>query len=169
MNCVIFVAQGVQDQEFWYPYYRLNEERFNVDVVAPTTNVTGKYGIPIKNVDYLTHDLKIDNYYNLIIVPGGWQAPEIMRQDVYITTYLEYANRQKILIGTICHGPQVLISANIVKDRHMTCYKGMKDDLINAGAKYLNQAVVIDNNIISAQHYDNNPEWMKAIIQQLNV
>lgn len=174
IKTVILVAQGVQDQEFWYPYYRLKEAELDVKVVASLKDnlevkshtITGKYGIPIQ-FDYTTKTLHCQSF-DLIIIPGGWQAPEIMRQDVYIFDYL-YSQRKKSIIGTICHGPQVLISADIVKGRRMTCYKGMKDDLINAGASYVDLPVVVDKNIITSPHYDNNPEFMKAILEQINV
>ena len=182
MKAIILVAQGVEDVEFWYPYYRLQEAGFDIDVVVSGysdivvsgyLNITGKYGIPIKNIHLTSQSLpnmckSNSKEPNLIIVPGGWQAPEIMRQDKNILDFLRYHNhynqQKRTIIGTICHGSQVLISAGIVQGKRMTCYKGMKDDLINAGAKYVNVPVVIDENIVSAQHYDNNPEWMKAIL-----
>jgi len=170
MNAIIFVAQGVQDQEFFYPYYRLKEIG-NVDVVASGGyNITGKYGIPIKNIEWDTSTFwDMDDGYDVIIIPGGWQAPEIMRQDQHLLEYIRYANKSGILIGSICHGPQVLISAGICQGKEMTCYKGMADDLINAGATYLDEPVVYDENIVTAPHYDNNPEWMKEIIRVLDV
>ena len=175
MNTVIFVAQGVQDQEFFYPYYRLKEIG-NVDVVVSgKTNITGKYGIPIKDIRCTTKEFFNMGFYtvnskeyDLVIIPGGWQAPEIMRQDTYLLEYIRQASKKDILIGSICHGPQVLISAGICEDVEMTCYKGMKDDLINARAICLDKPVVCDKNIITSPHYDNNPEWMKAIIAKLD-
>jgi protease I len=170
MNAIIFAAQGVQDQEFFYPYYRLREAKWNVDVIiSGKLHITGKYGIPIKHINGITSSVTYDDFYDLVIVPGGWEAPEIMRQDECVLEFLKYADEQNMVIGAICHGPQVLISADIVKNRAMTCYKGMKDDLVNAGAHYMNQPVVIDKNIITAPHYDNNPEWMEAILQQFHV
>lgn len=169
LSAIILAAQGVQDQEFWYPYYRLQEAEFYIEVfVSGKGEITGKYGIPIKTPNHTT-SLKPKAHYDIVIVPGGWQAPEIMRQDKRVLEFLQHHNSIGTIIGTICHGPQVLISADIVKDVHMTCYKGMKDDLINAGANYHDQPVVIDKNIVSAQHYDNNPEWIKAVLQQCNV
>jgi len=170
MNAIILVAQGVQDQEFWYPYYRLQEAGFDVNVVVSGScaNITGKYGIPIKG-SCNTNELKHDGFYDVIIIPGGWQAPEIMRQDKKILQFLHKADDDGLLIGAICHGPQVLISAGICYNRKMTCYKGMKDDLLNAGAQYIDKPVVVDNNIITAPHYDNNSDWMREIIKKLNV
>ncbi len=63
-----------------------------------------------------------------------------------------------------CHGPSVLISAGIVKGRKMTCYRGMKDDLANAGALYEDSCVVVDRNIVTAPHYRNNPEFMREVL-----
>lgn len=169
MHALILVAQGVQDQEFWYPYYRLIEAGFGVDVVVSgkTDGLSGKYGIPIKDWQWTTDALTLDDFYDLVIIPGGWQAPEIMRQDEKILQLVSFLNDAGGIIGAICHGPQVLISAGICKYRKMTCYKGMQDDLINAGAQYIDESVVIDDNIITAPHYDDNPEWMRAIMNKM--
>ena len=79
----------------------------------------------------------------------------------------EFHKRGK-LIAAICHGPQVLISAGIVKDRRMTCYAAVKDDLINAGAIYVDEPAVRDGNIITARVPDDLPEFCRLIIDFLS-
>jgi protease I len=73
------------------------------------------------------------------------------------------------LVAAICHGPQVLISAGLLKGKKATCFSGMKDDLINAGATYVDAPVVVDGNLITSPHYRNNPEFMKAILEQYHL
>lgn len=169
----ILVAQGVQDEEFIYPYYRLKED-FEVDVIFITTEkynkAIGKYGIPFNvtmNMNELSGDdidFALCNEYDILIIPGGWQAPEIMRMNL-LTTYFvrQFINKGKI-VGAICHGPQVLISAGVCKGRVLTGFAGIHDDLRNAGGYVSNDPVVVNKNLITAQHYKDNPEFMKAVL-----
>lgn len=175
---VLFTAQGVQDEEFIYPYYRLQElENIRLSVVLSDIdrkhNVpTGKYGVPIR------FHYRSDNYYKLkekfiisdendiigVVIPGGWQAPEIMRLDPFITDTVQACSKSNLLVAAICHGPQVMISAGIVNGRTISGYKGIQHDIENAGGKYVDNSVVIDKNFITANHYNKNAEWMKAVI-----
>lgn len=165
-SAVILVESGVQDQEFWYPYYRLQEAGFDVTVVGPITDgIKGKYGIPIQVNKSFSSLRYLSPNPHIIIVPGGWECPEKLRMNQDVLDYLMIQHQDGVVIGTICHGPQVLISAGLAKGRKMTCYKGMKDDLINAGAEYVDAPVVIDGSIVSAQHYRDNPVFMKTLLE----
>lgn len=167
-KAVILVADQVQDQEFWYPYYRLQEANYTVEVVAPSLDIIkGKYGIPIKPTASFS-DLKyILKTTDVIIIPGGWGCPEILRMNEFVLEFLQGAatSGRHIVIGAICHGPWVLASAGLVKDKKMTCYKGMKDDLINAGAKYEESDIVVDSPFVTAPHYKDNPGFMREILR----
>ncbi len=169
MRAVIITAQGVQDEEFIYPYYRLQEAGFDLDVVIVQESVhsfgcTGKYGIPIKgSMLPVGSDFQVAGF-DLAIIPGGWEAPERVRQSDAVLKFLQDMDKEGKTIGAICHGPSVLISAGIVKGRKMTCYRGMKDDLANAGALYEDSCVVVDRNIVTAPHYRNNPEFMREVL-----
>ena len=77
-------------------------------------------------------------------------------------------NAQNKLVAAICHGPWVCISARILKDRNVTGYMSIKDDIINSGATYVDDAVVIDGNLITSPHYKNNGDFMKAVVTYLN-
>ncbi len=163
MRAVIITAQGVQDEEFIYPYYRLQEAGFDLDVATITgRDVQGKYGIPViataSSYNLAAHK------YDLAVIPGGWEAPERVRQNDHVLRFLRDMDKEGKTIGAICHGPSVLISAGIVKGRKMTCYRGMKDDLVNAGALYEDSCVVVDRNIVTAPHYRNNPEFMREVL-----
>jgi len=162
-KALIFVAPGVEDTEFAYPYYRLQEEGLQVDVASKGGQaVTGKWGLPIPaNMDAET--VSPDNYA-IVVVPGGYECPDRLRQIPNVLRFLRTFDERGHIISSVCHGPWVLISAGIVKGRRMTCYPGCKDDLINAGASYEAAPVVSDRNIITAPHFRNNPEWLKATI-----
>lgn len=171
---VILVAQGVQDQEFFYPYYRLQEEKdFEIVVASPNCAqpITGKYGIPIKpDINTNTLEQTCGDAAG-IVIPGGWQCPEILRCDASTLAYIN-KHHATAVIGAICHGPQVLISADILKGRRATCYAGMRMDLINAGAIYLDKPVVsstTDSGImVTAQHYRDNPDFVKTFIDRIH-
>jgi protease I len=164
-KAVIILDKGVQDEEYLYPYYRLQEANFHVDVAAPTKDkIFGKYGIPIRTT-ITTSEIK-EKDYELCVIPGGWESPERIRQDKAALDFIRDMNKARKPIGAICHGPWVLISAQIVKQTHMTCYQGMRDDLINAGAIYEESSLVSHENIITAPHYRNNPEFMRALLAE---
>src|SRR5579859_3049861 len=152
MRAVILVENGVQDQEFFFPLYRLEEEGIEVDIASPTIEVRKcKYGIPFQP-NITTDQLLVDDY-DLVIVPGGWESPEKIRQDKNSLIFIFLMNKRGKIIASQCHGPWVLISAGIMTERKGTCYKGMKDDLINAGCEYIDTNIVIDKNIITVPHY----------------
>jgi protease I len=162
-RAVIIVAQGVEDSEFCYPFYRLQEHGFIVDVaVKGKANITGKHGLPIS----ATVDAEVikEADYDLAVIPGGYESPDRVRQIGNVLRFLRDFNDRGKVIASVCHGPWVLISAGIVKSRDMTCYVACKDDLINAGAKYLDAPVVADGNLITAPHFRDNAAWMKETL-----
>lgn len=164
-RAVIITGPGFQDEEFIYPYYRLPEEGFVVDVATQgKVPVFGKYGVPARpTID--AKDLKEENY-DLVILPGGHEAPSRVRQIPEVLTFVKAMYDKGKVVGAICHGPCIAISAGIVKGRKATCYQGMADDMKNAGAIYMDAPVVTDGNLITAPHYRNNGDFMKAVLQQ---
>lgn len=163
---VIIVGKGFEDSEFTYPYYRLQEENIKVEIaVAGDKTVKGKMGqeaVPTIKCS----DLKADNF-DIVVIPGGHEGPDRVRQVKEVLEFIKEMDNQKKLIATICHGSWVTISAGIMRGKKATCYKGMKDDLINSGCEYLDEDVVIDGNFISSPHFRNNHQWMKALIEQI--
>lgn len=179
-HAAILFAQGVQDEEFIYPYYRLQEDGFKVKTLfIPTQKYNqpiGKYGIqfPVTRSwdkfhdDYFIHQA---TECDILIIPGGWQCPEILRMsDIVRRVVREFAYRSKI-IAAICHGPQVLISADVGKSKSMTGFEGIHDDITNYSRVRppCDERVVHDGNfgydLITAQHYKDNPEFMKKILE----
>lgn len=158
-KALILVADGFQDEEFLFPYYRLKEEGWQVDVYP---GGKGKYGIPAKPEGSTALQVW-DLPWDCLIVPGGWQSPELVRQMPEALAIVRGMHKLNRCIGAICHGPQVLISAGILKDRAATCYKGMRDDLVNAGAMFDDEPVCIDGNIVTAQHYRDSGAFMKNV------
>jgi protease I len=162
-KAIIVVGPAVEDTEFAYPYYRLQEDGFSVDVASNgAIPIIAKHGLPI------TCNIDIKNIsstdYDLLIIPGGLESPDRLRQIPELLKFIKNFNDEGKVIASVCHGPWVLISAGIVKGKKMTIYKGCKDDLINAGAIYEDVEVVSDKNIVTAPHFRNNTVWVKETL-----
>ena len=162
MKALIITGQGVQDQEFFYPYYRLQEEGYEVDVaIAEMEQVKGYFGIKIPSTHHISA-VHPDNY-EVLILPGGVKAMEHMRQDQRILDFIAQFHELGKVIGCICSATQLLISAGLVKGRLISGYYSMKDDIINAGGVYVD-GVAIDSKIVTAPHYKYMGAWMKAVL-----
>lgn len=163
---VIITAQNFQDEEFVYPYYRLLEEGFDVQVATPDkAPVAGKYGVPSRpTMD--TKDLKASDF-DAVVIPGGFEAPDRLRIRPEVLSFVKEMFAAKKLVAAICHGPWVLISAGVVKGRQVTGFQAIADDLKNAGAHYVDAPVVIDGNLVSSPHYRNNGDFMKEVVRFL--
>lgn len=166
IKAVIITGPNFQDEEFTYPYYRLLEEGYSVDVATPDKlAVYGKYGIPAKpTLD--TKDLKASDF-DAVILPGGFEAPDRLRIRKEVLSFVKDMFESNKIVAAICHGPWICISAGIVKGKKMTGYMSIADDIRNAGAIYVEENVVIDGNLITAPHYRNNGDFMKAVINLL--
>ncbi len=167
-RAVIITGNLVQDHEFIYPYYRLLEENFKVDVcINEGQKVKGILGTDIpSNKDQVIKKINEINTsdYDLLILPGGVKAMEKVRQNIKIIDFISKFHSEEKIIGCICSGAQLLISAKVVKDNKISGYYSMKDDLINAGAIYEDLPAVIDDNIVTTAHYKDLGPWMKAVI-----
>jgi len=171
-KAIIISGNLAQDHEFIYPYYRLLEEGFSVDVCLlegkPVQGILGTKIPPnkdqvVKKID----QVKVEDY-QLLVLPGGVKAMEKVRQDKKIINFISEFDKQKKVIACICSAAQLLISAKVVKGRKIAGYYSMEDDLINAGAIYTDLPAVIDKNIVTTAHYKDMGPWMKAVIQLFN-
>lgn len=167
-RAVIITAQGFQDEEYVYPYYRLLEAGFSVEVATKDGAVVlGKYGVPARATMSVE---KLDpNNFDMVLLPGGFEAPDRVRLMPEVLAFVREMNAQRKLVAAICHGPWVLISAGITKGRKMTAYWSIEADVRNSGAEYLHKApVVIDGNLITSPHYNDNGVFMKAVVGYFN-
>jgi len=160
------VSNDFEDLELWCPVMRLREAGFQVDLVAEKAGVYhGKYGVPCE-VPMSFAEVEAKDYDG-ILVPGGW-APDKLRRFPKVLKLVADMNREGKLIGQICHAGWVLASAKVLKDRQVTSTPGIKDDLTNAGATWLDKPCVVDKNIVSARRPPDIPEYMKALVEVLN-
>ena len=171
MNKAIIISGNLaQDHEFIYPYYRLLEEGFMIDVCLlegkPVVGIAGTKIPPNKDQIVKKIDEVSVNDYQILVLPGGVKAMEKVRQNLKIIEFISEFHKQKKIIGCICSGAQMLISAKIVQGKKISGYYSMKDDIINAGAEYIDLPAVIDDGIITTAHYKDLGPWMKAILQE---
>lgn len=164
MNALIIVESGFQDEEFLYPYYRLKEAGWTVDVASPNgEEKKGKYGLPARVNARRISELNQVNY-DALLIPGGFECPDRLRTNKDVLELVRSFDRHGKLIAAICHGPWVLISAGLVKGRTMTAYESVKVDLANAGANVTMASCVRDGNLITAEHYRDLGLFMQAIL-----
>ncbi len=167
-KALIITGQGFQDQEVIYPYYRLKGDGFEVDIAAKNKETLfGILGLKI-DATLAYEDMKPENY-KILVLPGGVKALEKVRQEEKVISFIKKWHDDGKIIASICHGAQLLISAKVVKGRKISGYYSIKDDIINAGAEYIDSAFVVDKNIISSPHYKHLGEWMNEALKQLSL
>jgi deglycase len=164
---LILLENGVEDSEFIYPYYRFQEEGYKLDIVAPKakTEYIGKRGGTFTS-ELSPKEVNLDDY-EAVIVPGG-HAPDKMRIHPNMVRMVREANLKGKIIAAICHGPQMLIEADIVRGKTATSWPSVRTDLKNAGAKVVDQAAVADGNIVTSRSPDDLPDFCKATINVLS-
>jgi protease I len=163
----ILAADGYEDMELWYPRLRLLEAGFNAVIAAADLKArASKHGY-MTDVQLATADLRPGDYA-AVIIPGGIKGAENIRMDEAAVRFVRQMHDEGKLVASICHAAWVLISAAIVKGKKLTCYKGMKDDLIAAGGRYIDEEVAVDGNLISSRKPADLPAFMKEILKRLN-
>ena len=152
--------------ELWYPYYRLKEEGAEPVIVgtgtAPIHYSKDHYPVtPHTTADKVTAD-----EFDGMVVPGGY-APDLMRRHPAMLKLVKDIFDQGKVMAAICHAGWLLVSAGVLKGRKATCFFAIKDDMINAGAHYVDQEVVVDGNLITSRMPDDLPVFMKTVIKAL--
>lgn len=163
---LIFAADTFEDLELHYPKIRLKEAGAEVLVAGPASKTvyTGKHGVPVKS-DLGFNEVNVDQFQALII-PGGY-APDKLRGDKKVLEITKKFYDQGKLIAFICHAGWVPISAKVINGVRCTSVNAIKDDLINAGANWVDEPVVVDQNFISSRDPNDLPQFCPAIIKFL--
>ena len=163
---LILVGPEYEDLEVWYPKLRLEEAGFETPIAGLGERAySGKHGYPC-TVDGHATDWRAADLAG-IVAPGGW-APDKLRRDAHVLALVRDVHDAGKLVATICHGPWILISAGVVRGRTLTSSPGIRDDLVNAGAAWVDRAVVCDGNIISSRAPKDLPEFGQACVEWLD-
>jgi len=162
----LLVDNLYEDLEVWYPLLRFQEEGAQVVVVAAEAGKTyqSKHGYPVKS--HSSYSELHSSDFDGVIIPGGY-APDQIRRHVKATQFVFEMNEQRKLIAAICHGPWVLCSAGILKGRKATCFFAIKDDVVNAGARYEDAEVVVEGNLVTSRKPEDLPAFCHAAIRVL--
>jgi protease I len=164
-TCLAFVDDLYEDLELWYPKLRLEEAGYAMRLAAlELKTFEGKHGYPAR-ADLLLSDARSDDFCGLLI-PGGFMPDKLRREAKALLLTREFFEQGK-LVAFICHGGWIPISARILKGKRATGSLGIKDDLENAGAIWMNEAVVVDGNLISSRTPHDLPVFAKAIVDFL--
>ncbi|GBF76230.1 glutamine amidotransferase [Paenibacillus sp. 598K] len=165
-SVICLLDDEFEDLELWYPVYRVREEGATVLFAGPEKGKKhiGKYGVPA--VADLAFDEVNSADHDGILVPGGW-APDKLRRYPKVLELIREMDKDGKPIGQICHAGWVLISARILEGRTVTSTPGIRDDMENAGATWVDEAVVVDGHIVSSRRPPDLPPYAKAFVDAL--
>jgi protease I len=162
----ILVENLYEDLEFWYPYYRLKEAGAEVTVVGTGSAEVykGKHGLEAK--PQTTADKVTSKDFDGLVIPGGY-SPDYMRRNQAMVGLVKAMNDDGKPIAAICHAGWMLVSAGVAKGRTMTCFSSIKEDVVNAGAKFVDKSVVTDRNLITSRFPADLPDFCRELIAAL--
>lgn len=165
----IITEDGFEESELTSPKEALEKEGATVHIISTHDTVKGW------NHDHWSIDLPVDTLidnarmedYDALVIPGGVINPDKMRT---IASYVDFAKSfllAKKTVGAICHGPQLLIETQMLTGRQMTSYNSIKTDLINAGANWKDQVVVVDNGLVTSRSPEDLPAFNAKLIEEI--
>lgn len=164
---VVLAADLFEDTELLYPVLRLKEEGATVTIAGLTDDpVTGKKGHGPLPVDTTVEQVSVDDF-DAIVVPGGF-APDALRRSETVLDLVRGFDAAGKPVAFICHAGWVPISAGLVKGRRATSFIAIKDDMVNAGADWVDEPVVVDGTFISSRHPGDLGPWLRSIIDALD-
>lgn len=150
------------DTEMFYPYYRFMEEGYKVHVASSEGgDVEGQYGTEVRDT-YAIEDIDTDDYH-VLYLPGG-DAPSTLREHSGVLEAVKDFNNNERVIGAVCHGPQVLVSADLVEGRRMSAVAEVGPEITEAGGYFLHETVVTDGHFVTARLPKDLPSQMREMI-----
>jgi protease I len=163
----VLAANEYQELEVWYPLLRLREQGAEVKIVGVrggARTVTSKHGYPC-DVDLSADNASADDF-DAVVIPGGW-APDLLRRCRHTVQFVKDMAAAGKPVAAICHGGWMLASADVLRGKRATCFYAIKDDVIHAGATYVDEECVVDGNLITSRQPDDLPAFCRAIIAAL--
>ena len=162
----ILIEDMYNEFEFWYPFYRLKEAGAKVLVVGSgrTKNFTSKIGLPV-SADVDAQSVSAADLDG-VIIPGGY-APDHMRRHPAMVSLVKDLFAAGKMVAAICHAGWMLASAGVLEGKTVTSYVAIRDDVVNAGAEWVDKEVVVDGNLVTSRKPDDLPVFLRAILQVL--
>ncbi|MCT8340349.1 type 1 glutamine amidotransferase [Flavobacteriaceae bacterium TK19130] len=166
----ILATNGFEESELKSPKEAMEKEGFTVDIVSEDSgsikawadgNWSNEY-----NVDKTIDEVSADQY-NALVLPGGVINPDKLRRNENALVFVRDFFKAHKPVAAICHGPQVLISADVVKGRKLTSFSSIKDDLVNAGANWVDEEVVVDEGFVTSRNPNDLPAFNDKLIEEI--
>ena len=163
----VLLDKEYQELEVWYPYYRMKEEGAEVVLVAAEAKkeYPSKLGYPATS-EAAADKVRAGDFH-AVIIPGGW-APDYMRRSDAMVNFVRDAAKANLVLAAICHGGWMLCCTDALRGRKATSFMAIRFDMINAGATWVDEEVVVDGNIITSRKPADLPAFCQAIIQALS-
>ena len=171
VRALILTANEFEDMELFFPYFRLLEEGVDVDIAAPQTGViSGEHGYSLKIAKTIA---EVDpDQYDLLVIPGGFPngAPATVRKVKKAQEIAQSFFAKNKPVAAICHGPWLLVSADVVKGRHLTGFwhDGVPEEIKAAGGIYEDKEVVVDGNLVTSRWPMDLPAFVREMVGLLN-
>jgi protease I len=165
MKVLIISADEFEDTELLVPLYRLQEEDISVDVASLKRGaIKGKHGYEV--AAGLTMDEVDPANYSALLLPGG-KAPGALRDNPKVQQIVHHFFDRDKPVAAICHGPQILVSAGVLEDRHATCYQSVAPELIEAHVHYEDKPVIVDGRLVTSRYPGDLPYFMREFLKQI--
>ncbi|MFC7357276.1 type 1 glutamine amidotransferase domain-containing protein [Jejudonia soesokkakensis] len=166
----ILATNGFEESELKSPKEAMEAEGFTVDIVSDTEGeikswADGNWSSSYK-VDKTLNNVSA-NQYNALMLPGGVINPDTLRRNEDALLFVRDFFKQKKPVAAICHAPWTLISAGVVEGRKMTSFNSIKDDLVNAGANWVDEEVVVDEGFVTSRNPNDLPAFNKKLIEEI--
>lgn len=163
----ILIEDLFNERELIYPYYRLLEAGYEVHLVGPKRDAvyTSKSGLTEKST-HASNEISAEDY-DAVVIPGGF-SPDFMRRTKATVDFVREMDKLNKPVAAICHGGWMLASACNLKGKKVTSFFSIKDDMVHAGAEYVDEEVVVSGNIITSRNPNDLPVFLKTIIEKLN-
>lgn len=166
MKVLIISANRFEDSELLVPYYRLREEGIAVDIASLTKGfIKGKHDYEIE-ANIAIAEVHPEQY-SALVLPGG-KAPSALRENKRVLDVVRAFFAAGKPVSAICHGPQVLLSAGVLKGRTATCYRSVAEEIRNAGVNYRDTEVVVDGNLVTSRQPSDLPAFLRETMKKIH-
>jgi protease I len=161
----VLIEEGFEDSEFQKPYEALKKEGFDVTIVGPEKGkiYKGKKGTATATADKSLDEVEAEEF-DALMIPGG-SAPEKLRLHPKAVSFVKAFGEKGKPIAAICHGPQLLISADLLRGKKATSYASIAVDVKNAGAHFVDAPVVVDGNLVTSRQPSDIPQFCQAMLR----